>query len=426
MDEYNNPVSLSRKEDELRGEIERLRSTASFQFGNHIVKAFENPARIIILPITLVLLLFRLVKNRNRGRTKIDFKTRDCILIFSSSSTRGIHFDRCEAIISDLMISGSQIIHVTNDEIRISNGRKNVLYYKFPSRNEIQGMDPKIWNLQCENFLNNLFDVFAPKTFIFDGDYPFRGMLNAIENREEMNRFWVRESALNYKTTSLPASGFEIFDSIIHPTYGKEVEPDTQIGQSGTIMCDPIVYSTPEKRTIENFRKKFSTEGEILIFFDLVTRDDIVKSIANEFFKHENVKLVIRDCVKSEDIIHHPKTISVDNLSYNVGLFSSDAAVLYGDFFSLHSIVHSKTPSICLISGDEKSEIFQKEFSTENLPWISIDSETDNKLLIESINRIMDKGVREQLTMRLNEFDFHYNHKPLIDVILKHHSTSQD
>ena len=426
MDEYNRPVALSNNEDELKQEIERLRNTASFQFGNHIVKAFENPIRILVLPITILFLTIRLLKNRRNYPQIRNNESRDCILLFSSYSKRGIHFDRCEALISDLTKNGSQLIHVTNDKVRISSKRKNTLYFKFPSRKDTKGMDPGIWNLQCQNFMNNLLDVYTPKTFIFDGDYPFRGMLNSIQNREDMNRFWIRESALNYKTTSLPVSGFEIFDSVIHPTYGKEFESDMHVGTSGTILCDPIVHREPEKRTIENFRDKYCKKGEVLIFFDLVTRDDIVKSVVNKLLKHENVKLVIRDCLDTEDIIHHPRTISVDNLSYSVGLFSSDAAVIYGDFFSLHTAVQSKTPSICLLREDERLEIFYKEFSTKNLPWITITSETDDEILNESINRILDHKVREQLKSRLKEFDFQYNHQPLVDIIIDHHNSSQD
>ena len=53
-------------------------------------------------------------------------------------------------------------------------------------------MDARTWNSQCEEMLANVFSVHKPSIFVFDGAYPYRGMLNAIKGRVGVKRVWVR------------------------------------------------------------------------------------------------------------------------------------------------------------------------------------------------------------------------------------------
>ena len=171
MEEYNIPTTLSRKEEVLQNELNRIRSTASFKFGNHFVKALERPWKIFLLPFTIPMLMWKLFRSSQSLEVAAKKNTRNCVVLFSSKSNRGLHFDRCETLISRFIDPDLQIIHVTTDEFGIRGARKNTLYYLFPERMNVVGMNPKLWNIQCENFLNTILDIFSPKTFIFDGDY---------------------------------------------------------------------------------------------------------------------------------------------------------------------------------------------------------------------------------------------------------------
>ena len=244
MEDYNLPTTLSRKEELLQSELNRIRQTASFKFGNHFVRALERPWMIPLLPFTIPLLMFKILREKKNTNNVATRSTRHCVVLFSCASVRGLHFDRTEALIAKLEDPELQIIHVTTDEMFVTASRKNVHYYMFPARAKLDGMNPKLWNTQCEIFLNSIFDIYSPKTFIFDGDYPFRGMLNAMESRPEMNRFWLRESSLIYKISSLPGDAFEVVDAIIHPTLRKKTDPDTNIGRSGSVFCNPILSAS--------------------------------------------------------------------------------------------------------------------------------------------------------------------------------------
>jgi len=422
VEEYNLPTTLSRKEEILQAELTRIRSTASFKFGNHFVKALERPWRILLLPITLPLLMWKLFREDKNLKVDTNKKTRNCVVMFSTSSSRGLHFDRCEALISHFNDSELQIVHITTEGLGVRNSRKDIQYYIFPERTNIVGMNPKLWNTKCEVFLNNILDIFSPKTFIFDGDYPFRGMLNAIESREEMNRYWIRESSQNFKTSSLPVDGFELFDAIIHPTLSRTPDSDRNIGRSGSIYCNPILTRPPSESEREMYRLKHISKGCQLIFLDVGKRDELAENIASHLLLREDVYLLVRRNMCIRTVLDHPRTIIASDLNYSQAIGVSDAVVLYPDHFSLHAAFHSERPTLSVFDDAKTIENLNEEFDTEDLPSLYLDSTTNDNLVLTAIDRLLDLTVQEQLKQRMSEFNIDYDTQNLVDLIITQHS----
>ena len=422
MEEYNLPTTLSRKEEILQAELTRIRSTASFKFGNHFVKALERPWRILLLPITLPLLMWKLFREDKNLKVDTNKKTRNCVVMFSTSSSRGLHFDRCEALISHFNDSELQIVHITTEGLGVRNSRKGIQYYMFPERTNIVGMNPKLWNTKCEVFLNNILDIYSPKTFIFDGDYPFRGMLNAMEFREEMNRYWIRESSQNFKTSSLPVDGFELFDAIIHPTLSRTPDSDRNIGRSGSIYCNPILTRPPSESEREMYRLKHISKGCQLIFLDVGKRDELAENIASHLLLREDVYLLVRRNMCIRTVLDHPRTIIASDLNYSQAIGVSDAVVLYPDHFSLHAAFHSERPTLSVFDDAKTIENLNEEFDTEDLPSLYLDSTTNDNLVLTAIDRLLDLTVQEQLKQRMSEFNIDYDTQNLVDLIITQHS----
>jgi hypothetical protein len=421
MEEYHIPTTLSRKEEVLQNELNRVRSTASFRFGNHFVKALERPWKIFLLPLTIPLLMWEFFRPKQILGITINKNTRNCVVLFSSNSRRGLHFDRCEALMSHFTDPNLQIIHVTTDESGIRGTRKNTQYYVFPERMNVVGMNPKIWNLQCENFLNTIFDIFSPRTFIFDGDYPFRGMLNSMEFRHEMNRYWIRESSKNFKISSLPIDGFELFDAIIHPTLYRTTDPDRYIGKSGSIYCNPILSRPPSKLQREMFRMKHLPEGNQLIFLDVGGPDELAEEIASLLLSDKHVHILVRRNTRIRSVIDNPRTIVASDLTYSQAISISDAAVLYPDHFSMHAAFFCQRPTLSVFDESKTIRNLVEEFGTDDLPLLHLDTTTDRNLIHSAIERLTDSKVQEQLKDRMAEFKLEYDTQSLVDLITSHH-----
>ena len=421
MEDYNLPTTLSRKEELLQSELNRIRQTASFKFGNHFVRALERPWMIPLLPFTIPLLMFKILRDGKGTNNVVERSTRHCVVLFSCASVRGLHFDRIEALIGKMDDPKLQIIHVTTDDMFVTSTRKNVHYYMFPERAKLDGMNPKLWNTQCEIFLNSIFDIYSPKTFIFDGDYPFRGMLNAMESRAEMNRFWLRESSLNYKISSLPSDAFEMFDAIIHPTLQKKTDPDTNIGRSGSIFCNPILSTLPEKSQAELFRKKEIPDGGQLIFFDVGKREDLAEKIGLELLSNEDVHLLVRENMRIKSVLNHPRTLSRSRLTYSEALSVCDAAVIYPDHFSVHTTFFTRTPALSIFEEGKTIRDLQEEFGGQDIPLLYLDSSTDDGIIQSSVKRLIDKNQQLQLIERMEQFGFNDDTTSLTQLIMKHH-----
>jgi len=422
VEEYKFPITLSLKEELLREELRRIRQTASFRFGNLLVKAIERPWRLIFLPFSILKLIWILLTEESSTQKSEPRMMRNCIVLFSINSQRGLHFDRCEAIIQSIKDKDIQIFHITTHKYGVQNQNKNIQYYTFPERSSVNGMNPRLWNHQCEVFLNTIFDIYSPKTFIFDGNYPFRGMLNAMGLREEMNRFWIRESSQNFKISSLPIDGFEQFDAIIHPSISKTTDTDINIGRSGSIFCNPIISHLPSQNDCLLFREKYLPLGATLLFFDIGIKDEFTEKIALRLLSNENVFLLVRQNMKILSVINHPRTICNEDLNYSGAMMVSDAAILYPDYYSIHTSFHLNIPTLSIADEQTTLEELSDEFGTDDLPLIYLDSKMGDGLIDTALGRLIDSNVQAQLKERMLKLGIESGTEKLAKVIMNNHN----
>ena len=64
--------------------------------------------------------------------------------------------------------------------------------YHLAGRGKHDEMEASTWNGLVEDMLRTVLDVHRPHTFVFDGAFPYRGMLNAIVEERNMRAVWVR------------------------------------------------------------------------------------------------------------------------------------------------------------------------------------------------------------------------------------------
>ena len=92
----------------------------------------------------------------------------------------------------------------------------------------------------------NLALVFAahrPSMFVFDGAYPYRGMLNAIKGRSGLEKIWVRRGTFKKNATNIPVDSLVHFDHVVRPKdsvptdISREVLHDVEVSH-----CEPIVF----------------------------------------------------------------------------------------------------------------------------------------------------------------------------------------
>jgi hypothetical protein len=316
-----------------------------------------------------------------------------------------------------------QIIHVTTESNGVYAEKRNVHHYIFPERSDLQNMDPRDWNYKCEVFLNAIFDIFNPATFIFDGDFPFRGMVNSMDKRDYMNRFWVRESSSSYKISSLPLDSFEKFDAIIHPSLAKQSDPDTNIGSSGTLFCNPIISKAEDDKLRDQFREKHAPMDSELVFFDVGKLNPQLQTIAEQLLERDYVYLLIRPNITERSIIDHPRVIVSNGLNYTQSMHYSDSVVLFPDHFCIHTAFYLKKPILSIIKEELVMNFLKDEMGADTLPLLYINSDEDGEdAIAAALERFTSKKVQLQLIERMEQFNVQSGASQLAELLIEYHS----
>lgn len=426
MDEYLELTRVSQREETLRSEVERLRDTFSFQFGNLFVRAIERPITLPMLPFNILVFLFKRATKKKILPEPITKITRNCVIGYSAESPRGIHFDRMEIILRELHKYGIQTIHVTNDrEIREYEDIESHALYSIPARKNFPDMIPRTWNRKVEQIFSGILDTFHPRTMIFDGDYPFRGLLNAVSLRPEMNRFWIRESLLSFKISSLPIDAFDSFDATIHPSMSRREDPDTIIGKSGTIFCNPIIRDSPSQKALTNLRKRIVQSHKKVVFVQLSKNVANVDQIFEQLTSIHDVQILCLNTAVPKKFANHLNVTTYHDISTSDAIQIADVCLISPDFFNIYSCFSNQKPTMCIVESEKNLDSITREFGMPNLPIVLIQNEHDSSYISDGIERLFDNQFREQLIQRMSDLNIQSGTKELCKYLYSLHESNQ-
>ena len=426
VDEYLELTRMSRREEHLRSEVDRLRGSFSFQFGNLFVRAIERPLTLPLLPFNIILFLIMRIRKPEKAQDSIQEITRNCVVGYSAESTRGIHFDRMEIILRELRTRGIQTVHVTNDRrVSVREKENSHSIYTIPPRSNFDDMIPRTWNKKLEAIFSGILDTFHPRTMLFDGDYPFRGVLNAIALRPEMNRFWVRESLLNFKISSLPIDSFDEFDAIIHPSLSRRDDPDTLIGQSGTIFCSPIIGEPLKLKSIDSLKVRMNLEGNKIVFVQLSNSINNNEEIFETLLLEKDIQILCYHTKVPNSFKHHENVTRYHDISTNEAIQLSDICFISPDFFNLYSTLKNGKPTMCIVESKQHLDAISREFGQENIPVVFIEGENDSRYISDGMTRLNDEAFQNQLKERMRGLDLPNGAPELCNFIFEMHELNQ-
>ena len=239
-------------------EIQRLRNTVSFRLGKHLTDAVRQPWKFPFLPITFPIKAFMLglekigkrPGNNILNSDKLDMlPPRNCILLFPTNGVGFGHFTRLYAIAKELrsIDPDTEIIFFTPMPTLHVPYIDDFPTYHVAGKYKFKDMPTSVWNGLIEEHLLMIMETHRPRMFIFDGAYPYRGMLNAIQRNDQMKRVWLRRGMFK-AGSSIPVDSIACFDQIVHP--GDAVEStDEPAAEHGVEMLNipPIVLVKPDE-----------------------------------------------------------------------------------------------------------------------------------------------------------------------------------
>ena len=210
------------REEKYRREVVRIRKSTSFRIGTHLIVSLEQPWRFPFLIFTFPWLLCSIAFERLGLKSHPVEETdaissgelRKSIVFFPTNGVGFGHFTRMLALARRVRILDPdiEVVFFTTMPTLHLLKREGIAAYHIPGRKKFQNMGAGTWNMLTEEMLANVLAIHQPSVFIFDGAFPYRGMLNAIQGDSEMKKVWMRRGTFRKGATKIPVDSINHFD----------------------------------------------------------------------------------------------------------------------------------------------------------------------------------------------------------------------
>tara|TARA_B100001564_G_scaffold354407_1_gene364933 strand:+ start:2216 stop:3529 length:1314 start_codon:yes stop_codon:yes gene_type:complete len=266
LDDHNRRL---RKISSLERENRRLRYSPSFQLGLHLTDSIRKPWKLLLLPISFPALCLRIGLTRLGKKAsstkglKLDYNInprKDAIILFPTNGVGFGHFTRMYSVAREIRKQHPkmEIIFFTTMPTLHIPYVDNFPTYHLAGKYKHKDMNSSTWNMLVEEMLTLVLETHNPKFFMFDGAFPYRGMLNSIYGRDEITRIWMRRGMFR-KGSSIPVDSIEYFDLIVHPGDAVNVPQSDSIHSVETLHIPPItLLSKDEMLSREKSRSRLN------------------------------------------------------------------------------------------------------------------------------------------------------------------------
>lgn len=353
--------ALTRKYDRNQREIRRLRSTVSFQLGLHLTTAVRQPWRLLTLPVTFPLLCMKLGLQRlGKKPIETDYKILDkgnmkpkhCIVLFPTNGVGFGHFTRMYALARELRRTDPslEIVFFTPMPTLHILYSEEFPTYHLAGKYKQPNMTSSQWNGLVEDMLHMVFEMHRPSWFMFDGAYPYRGMLNAIASQPTMEKWWMRRGSLKRKK-SIPVDSTSFFDGVIIPREGDEL-----IQRDNEHVVSPIMAVEPEDAWERDFaRSRLAVPKEaFLVYVQLGAGrindiENILEKVLKSLYAHSHVHVVLGESMLGARLpfTHERLRILRDYPNAMYGR-AFDAAIQAGGYNSFQEMRRFGVPTLFL------------------------------------------------------------------------------
>ncbi len=300
--------------DRYKRELSRIRSSTIYRFGNLLSSSIRYPTKILTLPFSFSSLTLRIIREKlgyveeNNTEfypigTRIG-ENRDSIVFFPTNGVGFGHFTRLLAVANKLkkIKPEVEIIFFTTMPTLHILADFGFPTYHVSGRYRYKEMDPRVWNSICEEMLNMIFSIHRPKAFVFDGAFPYRGMLNAIKGQEDsMLKVWLRRGAIRKGSRNIPVGSINNFHAIVRPgdSVGIDVEDEFDHGVS-LVRCNPIVLMDGEEmESYGTLKRRLGIPSEAVLCYvqlgagKINDIDSEINMVLDAISKHDQVYAVV-------------------------------------------------------------------------------------------------------------------------------------
>lgn len=350
---------LKLKENQTLRENRRIRNSASFRIGVIITTSIQRPWRFLILPFSIMILGWNIIQER-LGNKPVPYplvenpelvnqsKRNDCIVLFPTNGVGFGHFTRMYGLAKRIRKKSpsTEIVFFTTMPTLQILYNEGFPSYHLAGRKKHKNMKAADWNALVEEHLSLVFNQHNPRAFVFDGAFPYRGMLNAIRGQSGMEKIWVRRGMFK-KGSNIPVDSIEHFSLIVRP--GDSVNVQDHIGMDIDVeskTVEPMLLLTEEELLSEKEAKGRlglpAHAKAVYVQLGAGRINDIdseIRLTVDALLSHEDIHIVVGESMLGERIMFdHPRVTLLRDYPNSMYFNAFSASVQAGGYNSFHEM----------------------------------------------------------------------------------------
>jgi len=207
-------IGMTLRERQLADELRRIRSTYSFNLGLLLTESLiRKPWKIILLPFSFVKLNIDFIRGKRNINKELSQQSltldSDCLLLFSTSEEGQASLERCAVLAQQwTQEEGKKSVIITPHQNARQFVSKGTLLYPITDPKQLEKQERSAWNVQCEQLLANVLQTHRPANALFDGPFPYRGVLDCIPLMEKTNWYWIRPEGVRDAVVAARSNDF--------------------------------------------------------------------------------------------------------------------------------------------------------------------------------------------------------------------------
>jgi len=357
----DNSNYITVQEQILQNELTRIRSTYSFRLGLLLTDSFvRKPWLLPLLPFTFIKMNIDFLKNRkqlNNSSINLEYDIdRNCLLLFPTSEEGMAVVERAKSIANEWINNGKKVVIISTNELMEENVPQGAIFYSLTDPKNIPKEERTAWNAKCANMISNVIELHRPLSVVFDGPYPYRGLINTINIKLNVVWAWLRIEDSESDSISEQMESFSLtyFGSAneFFSSKHKRVEVNTSHSNKVLLALD---Y---DKKKVKNWTKYSSLISKL---------------------NKEKVEFVIPSS-STLDLPLLSATETWPSISTSPRLSSLFAAIVGCDSLLVSKLVSNGIPTICITDKNGGFIEDKLKFESVNYPLIVIDSENESEL----------------------------------------------
>ena len=352
-------------------QITRLRESVSYRLGRHVTIAIEKPWRIPFLPISfpIFLVLLGLERLGRRPQKVIEITSQsttdlgkvpaieNSVVFFPTNGVGFGHFTRLYSVARRLKKEdpNCEIIFFTTMPTLHIPYSEGYITYHLAGRKKDGKMEASNWNMMVEEIMTLVFETHRPKAFVFDGAFPYRGMLNAIRDSSIPNKVWVRRGMFK-KGSKIPVDSIQHFDLIVHPGDAVDKELIESEHDVETMHTPPMsLFDRNEIMSRHKARRRIGLPTDcVAVYVQLGAGriNDInseVRTVVNAILENKNAHVILGESMLGERLdIDMDRVHIIRDYPNAIYLAAFDFSVQAGGYNSFHEMRQMRIPTLFL------------------------------------------------------------------------------